>query len=172
MGRGGREKLAKFPKSIQAMIRARSRMTQINYERRQVPSFAGSSLSLFLTASIVAFREKFFLETRARSAACVTHRPDSRSSIRPPNTPNLSLSLSLSERIVEEKKSRKNGRRRVLGGRKRSWRGRKKVCEKWEEEWNWSEASRGNGEKCSPTFFSNSIILEPGKVIYLRCVLS
>lgn len=71
------------------------------------------SLSLSLTASIVAFREKFFLETRARSAACVTHPPDSRSSIRPPN---ISLSLSLEE-----------NRRRKSSSRKESFRGRKKL---------------------------------------------
>lgn len=70
-------------------------------------------LSLSLTASIVAFREKFFLETRARSAACVTHPPDSRSSIRPPN---ISLSLSLSRRESSEKKWRKE-----------SFRGKKKL---------------------------------------------
>lgn len=93
------------------------------------------SLSPSLTASIVAFREKFFLETRARSAACVTHPPDSRSSIRPPN---ISLSLSLGEN--RRRKSR--GRRVLEGGRSWNveWRG-EKVCEKW-EEWNWSGASR------------------------------
>lgn len=66
MGRGGREKLAKFPKSIQAMIRARSRMTQINYERRQVPSFAGSSLSLSFSPHRLSRLEKNFSWKRAR----------------------------------------------------------------------------------------------------------
>lgn len=89
-------------------------------------------LSLSLTASIVAFREKFFLETRARSAACVS----SRFKVIDPPTEYLSLSLG------ENRRRKSRGRRVLEGGRSWNveWRG-EKVCEKW-EEWNWSGASR------------------------------
>lgn len=105
------------------------------------------SLSLSLTASIVAFREKFFLETRARSAACVTHPPDSRSSIRPPN-----ISLSLSRRESSEKKSRKESFR----GKKKLERGvegGKSLRKVGRVELEWSESSENKRIFRSLLFF-------------------
>lgn len=105
------------------------------------------SLSPSLTASIVAFREKFFLETRARSAACVTHPPDSRSSIRPPN-----ISLSLSRRESSEKKSRKESFR----GRKKLERGvegGKSLRKVGRVELEWSESSENKRIFRSLLFF-------------------
>lgn len=104
-------------------------------------------LSLSLTASIVAFREKFFLETRARSAACVTHPPDSRSSIRPPN-----ISLSLSRRESSEKKSRKESFR----GKKKLERGvegGKSLRKVGRVELEWSESSENKRIFRSLLFF-------------------